>query len=211
MAQAAKFQEPSMEEILASIRRIIAEDDSEKSAPRPAETAGVELNPDFAAPSFGAARAMGDPYSPPPESPPADIGTLSETAKAAGSSAILELTEPAASSASRSAAPSVDSSPAPVPPAPTEPAGEAMSVTQGAGVHEDGRGGLISSATSAAVDSAFNALAQTVLVHNARTLEDLVREMLRPMLKVWLDDNLPGMVERLVRAEIERVSRGRGG
>jgi cell pole-organizing protein PopZ len=69
--------------------------------------------------------------------------------------------------------------------------------------------GLVSSATTAAVDSAFNALAQTVLVQNARTLEDLVREMLRPMLKTWLDDNLPGLVERLVRAEIERVSRGR--
>ena len=65
--------------------------------------------------------------------------------------------------------------------------------------------------TSAAVNSAFNTLAQTVLVQNARTLEDLVREMLRPMLKAWLDDNLPGMVERLVRAEIERVSRGRMG
>ena len=51
-------------------------------------------------------------------------------------------------------------------------------------------------ATTAAVDSAFNSLAQTVLVQNARTLEDLVREMLRPMLKSWLDDNLPGMVER---------------
>ena len=61
----------------------------------------------------------------------------------------------------------------------------------------------------AAVDSAFNALAHTVLVQNARTLEDLVREMLRPMLKTWLDDNLPGLVERLVRAEIERVARGR--
>jgi hypothetical protein len=69
---------------------------------------------------------------------------------------------------------------------------------------------LISSSTSAAVDSAFNSLAHTVLVQNARTLEDLVREMLRPMLKAWLDDNLPGMVERIVRAEIERVSRGRG-
>ena len=69
---------------------------------------------------------------------------------------------------------------------------------------------LMSSHTSAAVDSAFNALAQTVLVQNARTLEDLVREMLRPLLKTWLDDNLPSMVERLVRAEIERVSRGRG-
>ena len=71
------------------------------------------------------------------------------------------------------------------------------------------RGPLLSSATSAAVNSAFNALAHTVLVQNARTLEDLVREMLRPMLKTWLDDNLPGLVERLVRAEIERVARGR--
>ena len=66
----------------------------------------------------------------------------------------------------------------------------------------------VSPTTSAAVDSAFNSLAHTVLVQNARTLEDLVREMLRPMLKTWLDDNLPGLVERLVRAEIERVSRG---
>jgi cell pole-organizing protein PopZ len=68
---------------------------------------------------------------------------------------------------------------------------------------------LISAATTAAVDSAFNTLAQTVLVQNGRTLEDLVRELLRPMLKTWLDDNLPNLVERLVRAEIERVSRGR--
>ena len=58
-------------------------------------------------------------------------------------------------------------------------------------------------------NSAFNSLANTVLSNNARTLEDLVKEMLRPMLKSWLDDNLPGLVERIVKAEIERVSRGR--
>jgi cell pole-organizing protein PopZ len=69
---------------------------------------------------------------------------------------------------------------------------------------------LISPRTAAAVDMAFNSLAHTVLVANSRTLEDLVREMLKPMLKAWLDDNLPNMVERMVRAEIERVSRGRG-
>jgi cell pole-organizing protein PopZ len=69
--------------------------------------------------------------------------------------------------------------------------------------------GLISGDTVAAVDRAFNSLAHTVLGNNARTLEDLVKEMLRPMLKSWLDDNLPGLVERIVRAEIERVSRGR--
>jgi cell pole-organizing protein PopZ len=44
---------------------------------------------------------------------------------------------------------------------------------------------------------------------DSRTIEELVREMLRPMLKSWLDDNLPSLVEKLVRAEIERVSRGR--
>ncbi len=76
---------------------------------------------------------------------------------------------------------------------------------------DDDRSRLLSSQTTAAVDSAFNTLAHTVLVQNACTLEDLVREMLRPMLKSWLDDNLPSLVERLVRAEIERVSRGRAG
>ena len=68
---------------------------------------------------------------------------------------------------------------------------------------------ILSRATVSAVESAFNSLANTVLSNNARTLEDLVKEMLRPMLKSWLDDNLPGLVERIVKAEIERVSRGR--
>lgn len=67
---------------------------------------------------------------------------------------------------------------------------------------------LVSSATDTAVSQAFNALSGTLLTSNARTLEDLVREMLKPMLKSWLDDNLPSLVERLVRAEIERVTRG---
>jgi cell pole-organizing protein PopZ len=68
---------------------------------------------------------------------------------------------------------------------------------------------MLSRSTVSAVESAFNSLANTVLSNNARTLEDLVKEMLRPMLKSWLDDNLPGLVERIVKAEIERVSRGR--
>jgi cell pole-organizing protein PopZ len=69
---------------------------------------------------------------------------------------------------------------------------------------------ILSHTTVSAVESAFNSLANTVLSNNARTLEDLVKEMLRPMLKSWLDDNLPGLVERIVKAEIERVSRGSG-
>ena len=69
---------------------------------------------------------------------------------------------------------------------------------------------LLSDHTNATVSSAFGSLAHTVLAQNARTIDDLVRDMLRPMLKSWLDENLPTIVERLVRAEIERVSRGRG-
>jgi uncharacterized protein len=56
-----------------------------------------------------------------------------------------------------------------------------------------------------AVHSAWNALTQTVLVDNVRTLHDLTREMLRPMLKSWLDDSLPTLVERLVLDEIEQM------
>jgi len=102
--------------------------------------------------------------------------------------------------------------PAPQMPAHQMPEARAPSPSEDDQYRGDARSNqLLSNVTSAAVDSAFNTLAQTVLVQNARTLEDLVREMLRPMLKAWLDDNLPGMVERLVRAEIERVSRGRMG
>ncbi|MFZ1894979.1 MAG: DUF2497 domain-containing protein, partial [Rhodoplanes sp.] len=67
---------------------------------------------------------------------------------------------------------------------------------------------LLSPATTAAVDAALDALAQAAAAHSPRTLEDIARELLRPMLKTWLDDNLPQLVERLVRAEIERISRG---
>ena len=69
---------------------------------------------------------------------------------------------------------------------------------------------LISKETRITVQSAFHALDQAILIHNAWTLEDLVPlrgmvcEMIRPMLKAWLDDKLPAVVERLVLTEIER-------
>ena len=72
-----------------------------------------------------------------------------------------------------------------------------------------GEGHLLSAGSDTAVSGAFSALAHTILAQNARTLEDLVAEMLKPMLKEWLDDNLPSLVERLVQEEIQRVSRGR--
>jgi cell pole-organizing protein PopZ len=231
MTQPAKSQEPSMEEILASIRRIIADDDASKSAPRAAEPP-----PQAAAPAPAARPAP--PAPPPPPEPPrvAPPEPSLEEAEAVDpeqmadvedqASDILDLTE-------QMAAPMPQPAPAPAPkpaaqfrtidgnfdvsydeekPAPQMPQPHAPLPSDDNPYRGDGRSNqLLSSVTSAAVDSAFNTLAQTVLVQNARTLEDLVREMLRPMLKAWLDDNLPGMVERLVRAEIERVSRGRMG
>jgi uncharacterized protein len=68
--------------------------------------------------------------------------------------------------------------------------------------------GLLSRQATAAVGSAFNTLTETVKKHEP-TLEDVVREALRPMLKSWLDEHLPSIVERMVEAEIERVTRGR--
>ena len=68
---------------------------------------------------------------------------------------------------------------------------------------------ILSNEADRAVTRAFGDLNRGVLSQNVRSLEDVVKEMLRPMLKAWLDDNLPRIVERLVRMEIERVARGR--
>jgi cell pole-organizing protein PopZ len=234
MSQPAKVQEPSMEEILASIRRIIADDDNTKPPPKPAPPPAAAAPPPRAP-------------APPPALPPAPQQSLNQQdvdamlagldappggeVKAEQPEEVLELTEsmaapapelprfqtidgesdvvfsdaPAQPEPAPAPAPRVIEEPPPPPPPPVQPVAAQPAAEQPSAPER-----LISASTSAAVDSAFNALAQTVLVHNARTLEDLVREMLRPMLKSWLDDNLPSMVERIVKAEIERVSRGRG-
>ena len=66
---------------------------------------------------------------------------------------------------------------------------------------------LLSREATTAIDTAFNTLAQTVKKHEP-SLEDVVRETLRPLLKSWLAQNLPSLVKRMVQAEIERVARG---
>src|SRR5215469_1552800 len=219
MSQAAKAQEPSMEEILASIRRIIADDDASKA--KAAEPAAPPPKP---APPPPPKPAPPKPEPPPQTSAQDDIDAMFAAAEAEpepepepkgnGAAAdILELTEAMEAPAEpEPALQRIDGAADVVydeaPPEPHEPptVGEARRAFQETTGTDRG---LLSASTTAAVDSAFNSLAHTVLVQNARTLDDLVREMLRPMLKAWLDDNLPSLVERLVRAEIERVSRGR--
>jgi hypothetical protein len=65
----------------------------------------------------------------------------------------------------------------------------------------------MSAQTNASVASSFQALASS-LGGDQQQMERTVTDLLKPMLKQWLDDNLPILVERLVRAEIERVARG---
>jgi cell pole-organizing protein PopZ len=85
---------------------------------------------------------------------------------------------------------------------------EPRSFSEQAGAKPTPEAGLLSHEATAAIGSAFNTLTETVKKHEP-TLEDIVRETLRPMLKSWLDENLPHVVERMVQAEIERVTRGR--
>ena len=244
MTQPAKVQEPSMEEILASIRRIIADDEAKPAAAEkpPAGEKPAAPKPvmkDIPPSAIPAAQAAAKPApapappprpAPPPPAPPAavsnnsqdDIDAMLASLEAATPEAdirpprpdgdVFELTDemalpdPPPASSFHKVEPQDDIEftesaggrashrqpayePPPIETAPTPP--------------------ILSRSTMNAVESAFNSLANTVLSNNARTLEDLVKEMLRPMLKAWLDDNLPGLVERIVKAEIERVSRGR--
>jgi len=69
--------------------------------------------------------------------------------------------------------------------------------------------GLLSPQANAAVSASFDSLAREIAAKGIRDLDQTVESMLRPMLRDWLEANLPGMVERMVREEIERVSRGR--
>ncbi len=75
---------------------------------------------------------------------------------------------------------------------------------------EEGRDltALVSAATVEQVSRSFSELAAAFDGTERRSLDEMAEEMLRPMLKDWLDDNLPTLVERLVREEIERVARG---
>lgn len=155
--------EPSMDEILTSIRRILAEDDA------------VVLR------------------SPPRVRADADVLDLTEALNDDGSVrhiAPVALVTPDASA-----------------PAPASPDGRiepAAPRPDAAGADAEPR--LVSDAASDAIAASFARLAKlSDGVEGDHSLDDLVRQTLRPMLQAWLDENLPGLVERLVRAEIARV------
>jgi len=250
MTQPAKVTEPSMEEILASIRRIIADDEAKPAAAEkpaapaaaakpaaPAAKAPVmnDIPPSTVAPPKPAAAKPAPPPAAPPPAKPAPAPAASNSQD--DIDAMLAGLDEATSEAEIRPAPAEAEAEAdvfeltdemavaePEPPPPPKPAFQKVEPDDDLEFSENARSQrppafeqspfesppqqMLSRSTVSAVESAFNSLANTVLSNNARTLEDLVKEMLRPMLKSWLDDNLPGLVERIVKAEIERVSRG---
>ncbi len=144
--------DPSMEDILASIRRILNEDEA------PPGQAPASMSP--------------APASPAPPPPQDDVLVLDPS---------MMVQEPAR--------------PDPAPPKPVAPATA-----------------LIAPEAAASATTSVNALMQALVSERATathrggpTIEDLVREEVRPLLKAWLDTHLPPLVERLVRIEIERV------
>jgi cell pole-organizing protein PopZ len=155
--RAQRAHEPSMEEILASIRNIIADDPTKAPPPR------------------------GPQPAPTPKSVTAahgDTSGLSQRADANTPTVVWH--RPQAVEA--------------------EPAVDAP---------EFGEDALLSAEANEAVALSFGALSANLDVRSAELADSMVRDMLRPMVKQWLDDNLPTMVERLVRDEIQRIARGR--
>ena len=167
LRRAQRAHEPSMEEILASIRTIIAEErePSKASAPRvaPAKPATPPTPPQVVF-------SNGEPAA----SEPLELARAASEENA--SKVVWRQLE--AKTAAPEEAPATEDAP------------------------------LLSPETETAVSAAFGALSANLAAHSAELAEELAREMLRPMLKAWLDDNLPALVERLVRAEIDRVVRG---
>jgi len=180
-------QEPTMEEILASIRRIISEDDTpteDEAAPaEPAPAAVVEESVvEVVAPA--PAPREPEPVAAAPQPAPQPEPAVDEEE--------LELTEKVETHGDLDIY--------------SAPAGAAEPIAAQAPL----TAGLVSDRAASAAASSFGALSAAILMPKGdRTLEDVVRELLRPMLQQWLDDNLPTIVQTAVEAEVERIARSR--
>lgn len=197
-----------MEEILASIRRIIEDSDTARKPHEDAEMpqfshseAMAETMPDMMAAVdrreievFEAELREPAPLLPPlPRAP-----EVSEARWPAESPAMESLPE--------SHARDMDASPQPAEP---EFAAQAGPVAGDASAHAgEGRAVLMSDRAGRQVAAAFGELSEAFATSRRRSFDEMAEEMLRPMLQDWLDNNLPTLVERLVREEIERVARG---
>lgn len=185
-------QDPSMEEILASIRRIISEDGNRVRGSEPLPTGMLEVEKQQ---TLEEALELTDVVL--------EDGTVSRLENASPESSTLRPAQSQLQDFEKVAEPSK---------APDELVSPMTNSTS----REDGE--LLSEITAAASATMFSQLANLVerqelppkttpLNADVRTLEDLVTELFRPYLREWLDKNLPAIIERLVRQEIEKLVR----
>jgi cell pole-organizing protein PopZ len=161
--------DPSMEDILASIRRILDDETPASAAPEGEDV--LDLTETMLAPEDAPAKA------PPPPPPPVV------------------------------AAPPPPPPPPPVvEPPPAAPVAESALIGAAAASAAGASLAALRAATGAA--AAVPSRPETLVGYANLTLEQMVREEIRPLLKAWLDENLPPLVERLVKAELERIARG---
>ena len=206
MSEPRTQQEPSMEEILASIRRIISEDGSQdeanEAANGDASADTLDDTDDLGAESFDSEALDVEPLDAEPMAE-----AVEDLAEPAADDDILELTDIVDDAAS---------GPEPIPPqAQPDPMdlNEADMTMEPDGAGDDR---MISPAAAAAATSAFSSLLArpeggrdlgSMPIGDGNTVEAIVRELLRPMLQEWLETNLPSLVERLVQREVEAISR----
>ena len=203
-------QEPTMEEILASIRRIISEDDA------PAEAAPAAAAPE-PEPEEDVSPAMMDVAS--EEQEPAasddDVLELTDTYEAPVAESIGDL----------DVSPAEAQTEADVDPFPVEAVSESVFAPEPEHPADTASfdspksyDPLVGDSAAASAASAFAGLASSLRkpepmetsTPSGPTLDELARALLRPMLKEWLDANLPAIVEAQVRKEVERIARSAG-
>ncbi|OHT20986.1 DUF2497 domain-containing protein [Edaphosphingomonas haloaromaticamans] len=197
--------DPSMEEILASIKRIIADDSAAAmNAPRTRGGRGQATQADAEVPiPASMIRAIKGRQA---KRPADEVLELTEEVAVvavpaeAGNAAV----DPAADAVPAVAAKDAAAAPATGKSISTGEAAMAAETDMGARTEPE----LISTATAEASRHAFAALSSSVIkpAGDEQTLEGLVREMLRPMLKEWLDARLPELVEGVVQREIARIA-----
>jgi cell pole-organizing protein PopZ len=209
-------QEPTMEEILASIRRIISEDEAPAETAATAEAPAAETEPQPAAEVEAVSPALMDqtPSVQEPVSSDEDVLDLTDRYEAPAAETIGDLDV--------APAPEPESTPEPFPEAPmvSEPAFEpqAEAYTPEPSYPAPGGDTLVGTAAASTAASAFAGLAASLRrpepteMSSAAgpTIDELARQLLRPMLKDWLDANLPAIVEAQVRKEVERIARNAG-
>lgn len=208
-------KEPSMDEILSSIRQIIADDDaggvprrpalSPMPAPRPILPPEPEPEPEPLA--LTEAQMLREVEESEPEGLSFDdiLGERVDNTPAEpeeelsmGSFVLPDSPPPA---------PRFEPLPVPERSRPAAPMSRAAPLPDPS-ISEEIAEQLIEPATQAAVSGAFARITNLTGIGTGVTVEQMLREMLKPMLKEWLDENLPSMVERIVEQEIARAARG---